>query len=224
MEENKEEKIVDTEELKKETVNTVNQVKETIKKVDIKNDAKEATGFVSAMLKDPFAKIQEIAHDTMNKNFKTALVLIIVWMVAILVRKLALQNWRYTNLFTVSLSLVKSTIAPVIGILVLSLIIYCMNEKAKKSLITIVTAVTIANIPNILATMIQLLTIVSASIAKLTNPIASFGSVITIILTYFSAKALFEEKENSKFLKIFIGIEAIYYVAYLVISFLEIYI
>lgn len=224
MEEKKEEKIVDTEELKKETVNTVNQVKETIKKVDIKNDAKEATGFVSAMLKDPFAKIQEIVHDTTNKNFKTALVLIVVWMVAILVRKLALQNWGYTNFFKISLSLIKSTIAPVIGILALSLIIYCMNKKAKKSLIITVTAVTIANIPNILATIIQLLTIFSASIVKLTNPMVSFGSVITIILTYFSTKALFEEKENSKFLKTFVGIEAIYYVAYLVISFLEIYI
>ena len=62
MEEKKEEKIVDTEDLKKETVDTVKQVKETIKKVDIKSDAKEATGFVSAMLKDPFAKIQEIAR------------------------------------------------------------------------------------------------------------------------------------------------------------------
>lgn len=224
MEENKEQKIVDTEDLKKETVNTVNQVKETIKKVDIKNDAKEATGFVSAMLKEPFAKIQEIAHDTTNQNFKTALVLIVVWMISILVRKLALQNWVYTNFFRVSLSLIKSTIAPVIGILVLSLIIYCMNKKSKKSLVTTVTAVTIANIPTILTSVIQLLNIISTSISKLTNPIVNFGGVLTVILTYFTTKALFEEKENSKFLKKFVIVEAIYYVAYLVISFLEIYI
>lgn len=224
MEENKEEKVVDTEELKRETLNTVNQVKETIKKVDIKSDAKEATGFVSAMLKDPFAKIQEIAHDTTNKNFKTAIFLIVVWLVAILMKKLALQNWFYTNYFKVLLSCLKVTLAPLVGILVLSLIVYCMNKKAKKSLVTTVTAITIANIPTILATIIQLLTIVSASIAKLTNPIASFCGVITIILTYFSIKALLEEKENSKFLKTFVIVEAIYYVAYVIISFLEIYI
>lgn len=224
MEEKKEEKVVDTEDLKKETADTVKQVKETIKKVDIKSDAKEATGFVSAMIKDPFAKIQEIAHDTTNKNFKTAIVLMVVWMVAILVRKLALQSWAYTNVFQVLLSAAKVTIAPLVGVLVLSLIIYCMNKKAKKSLITIVTAVTIANIPTILATIIRLLTIMSSSISKLTNPILSFAEVITIILTYFTTKALFEEKENSKFLKTFVIVEAIYYVAYLVFSFLEIYI
>ena len=224
MEEKKEEKIVDTEDLKKETVDTVKQVKETIKKVDIKSDAKEATGFVSAMLKDPFAKIQEIAHDTTNKNFKTAIVFMVVWMIAILVRKLILQSWAYVNVFQVLLSIAKVTIAPFAGVLVLSLIIYCMNNKAKKSLITIVTAVTIAHIPTILATIIRLLTIISGSISKLTNPILSFGEVISIILTYFTTKALFEEKENSKFLKTFVIIEAIYYVAYLVFSFLEIYI
>ena len=214
MEEKKEEKIVDTEDLKKETVDTVKQVKETIKKVYIKSDAKEATGFVSAMLKDPFAKIQEIAHDTTNKNFKTAIVFMVVWMIAILVRKLILQSWAYVNVFQVLLSIAKVTIAPFAGVLVLSLIIYCMNNKA----------VTIAHIPTILATIIRLLTIISGSISKLTNPILSFGEVISIILTYFTTKALFEEKENSKFLKTFVIIEAIYYVAYLVFSFLEIYI
>ena len=224
MEENKEEKIVDTEDLKKETVNTVNQVKETIKKVDIKNDAKEATGFVTAMFKDPFAKIQEIAKDDNNKNFKTAIVLIVVWMLAILIKRLAIQNWAFARVFKISLSLIKGTIAPLLGILVLSLIIYCMNKKSKKSLITTLTAVTVAKIPTIAASVISLLTIFSSSISKITSPIASLCGVITTILTYFSAKALFEEKENSKFLKTFVIIEAIYYVAYLVISFFEIYI
>ena len=55
MEENQENKV-NTEEIKKETVETAKKVKDSIKNVDIKNEAKEATGFVSAMFKDPLQK------------------------------------------------------------------------------------------------------------------------------------------------------------------------
>ena len=82
-EENKnQDQTLDTENLKKETVETVNQVKETIKNVDIKNDAKEATGFVTSMFKDPFATIKTIADDSTNKAFKTAIIFLIIWVAA----------------------------------------------------------------------------------------------------------------------------------------------
>ena len=48
MEENEEKKL-NTEELKSEATNTVNQVKETIKKVDIKKDTIETKGFIIDM-------------------------------------------------------------------------------------------------------------------------------------------------------------------------------
>ena len=69
--EEKEENKVNTEEIKKETVETAKQVKDSIKNVDIKNDAKEATGFVSAMFKDPFAKIKEIFSQGNTSNIVT---------------------------------------------------------------------------------------------------------------------------------------------------------
>ena len=99
-----------------------------------------------------------------------------------------------------------------------------MNKKEKKSLATIITSITIAKIPTIFASVVNLLTIFSVSAYKITSPIASLCSVVTTILTYFTIKAIFNEEQNSKFLKTFVIIEAIYYVAYLIISFLEIYI
>lgn len=222
--EEKEENKVNTEEIKKETVETAKQVKDSIKNVDIKNDAKEATGFVSAMFKDPFAKIKEIVEDKENKNLKIAIIFIIIWTVAVFIKALAVKYWSFSAVFRNVLSLIKTIIAPVLGILVLSAIVYFINKNEKKSLATIITSITIAKIPKILASVISLLTIFSISASKITSPISSLCSVVTTILTYFTIKEIFKEEENSKFLKTFVIIEAIYYVAYLIISFLEIYI
>ena len=56
----KEEKKVNTEELKSEASTTVNQVKDTIKNVDIKKDSIETKGFIAELFKDPLGKIKEI--------------------------------------------------------------------------------------------------------------------------------------------------------------------
>ena len=44
---------VNAEDVKKETEETVNQVKDTIKNVDLKNDSKEAKGFFFSFFKNP---------------------------------------------------------------------------------------------------------------------------------------------------------------------------
>lgn len=223
MEENKEQNV-NTEEIKKETVDTVNQVKETIKNVDIKNDAKEATGFVASMFKDPFGAIKGIVNDNSNKHFKTAILFIAIWTIVVFIKALSIKYWSFNALFRNILLLVKTIIAPVLGIIVLSGIIYFMNKENKKSLVTIITAVTTAKIPVIVASVISLLTIFASTAYKITSPIASLCSVISIVLTYFTAKTICGEEQNSKFFKKFVMIEVIYYVAYILISFLEIYI
>ena len=132
MEENQENKV-NTEEIKKETVETAKQVKESIKNVDIKNDAKEATGFISAMLKDPFAKIKEIVDDKENKNLKIAIIFIIIWTAAVAIKAFATKYWSFNAIFNTvfknMLSVVKVSIVPILSILVLSGIVYFMNKK-----------------------------------------------------------------------------------------------
>lgn len=225
MEENKnQEQTINTEELKKETVDTVNQVKDTIKNVDIKKDAKEATGFITSMFKDPFGAIKGIVNDSANKHFKTAIIFIAVWTIVVFIKALSLKHWSFNILFKNVLSLLKIIIAPTLGILVMSCIVYFMNKENKKSLVTTITAVTIAKVPTIIASIISLLTIFASTAYKITGPITSLCSVITTVLTYFAIKAICGEEQNSKFFTKFVIIEAIYYVAYLIISFLEIYI
>lgn len=230
MEEKKnEEQNVNTEELKKETVDTVNQVKETIKNVDIKNDAKAATGFVSSMFKDPFATIKQIVNDSSNKHFKTAIIFIIVWMVAALVSSLfggyySLSRFSFNLAFKQILSIVKAVIAPALSIVILSGIVYFMNKENKKSMITNITAIVTAKIPVIIASVVSLLTIIDSKVSLVTSPFAALCSVISVVLTYFTTKTIFGEEQNSKFFKKFVIIEAIYYVAYILVSLLGIYI
>lgn len=227
MEDNKnenQEQKVNTEEIKKETVETVNQVKDAVKNVDIKNDAKEATGFVKNMFKDPFATMKSIVDDSKNKYLKTAIIFIIIWTLVVFIKTLYIKSWSFRAVFRNILYLIKAIIAPVLGIIVYSAIVYFMNKENKKSFVTTITAITTAKIPVIAAAVISLLTIFASSASKIIVPINAFASAISIVLTYFTAKMICGEKENSKFFTKFVIIEAIYYVAYILISFLEIYI
>lgn len=219
------EKKINTEELKSETLNTVNEVKETIKNVNVKKDALETKGFITDIIKDPLGKIKAIVDDNNNKFLKYAIILIVVWMAAILVKSVfgTTYFWKY-GAFKNMLSIIKSVIAPAIGILSMSVIILILNKENKKTLSHLVTVVTTAKIPLVMSAVVSLLTILSSSMSSFTTPFSKFCSVISIILTYFALKNIFAEKENSKFVKRFALIEAIYCVVYFVFTFLGIYI
>lgn len=222
--EGKNEQTVNTENLKRETVETVNQVKETIKNVDIKNDAKQVTGFATAMFYDPLGTIKELVSDNSNKHFKTAIIFIAIWSVVVFIKALSIRYWSFKILFHNILSLIKLIIAPTLKIIIFSSIVYFMNKENRKSLVTIITAITTAKIPVIVASIISLLTIFATSASKITSPISSVCSAISIVLTYFATKSICGEEKDSKFLKKFVAIEVIYYIAYILISFLGIYI
>ena len=229
MEENEnKETAVNKEEIKEETVKTAKEVKETIKNVDIKKDAKATTGFITEMIKNPLTRLKEIANDKDNKDFKYAVVLAVVWLIVNAILDLSSYSsldsffaYRFTNHF---LSLIKTMIGPIVGIIVMAIKVFAMNKKNKKSFMTILTSITAAQIPVIVADILGLLLLISMSISKLLTPFSMFCTVISTVFTYFAIKALFGEEDNTKFLKTFIIIQAIYYVAYLIISYLEIYI
>lgn len=227
MEENQEQ-TVNTEELKKETAQAVNQVKDTIKNVDIKNDAKEATGFVKSMFKDPFGTIKSIAEDKTNKTFKMAIIFVAIWIIAefisAIIPVVTSRYWTGSLAVERIFRIIKYTVDPIITILVLSGIVYFMNKESKKSLITTITSMSIAKIPDILASVVSLITLISTNATPVTSRFASFCSVLSIILVYFSAKAICGEEQNSKFIKKFVLIYAIYYVVSLVLYYLGIYI
>ena len=224
MEENK--KQVNTEELKNETVNTVNEVKETIKNVNFKKDTVETTNFVKELFTNPLGKIKEIVADDSNKYLKFAIIILAAWVIAIVVKALFSYSglWKYTSSFKNLLSIIKGAAAPILGVLVTSVIILMFSKENKKKLTTIITAVTTAQIPLAIADILRLLLIISSSMSKLLTPVTGFCSVISMILVYFTAKSIIGTEKDSDFLKKFILIEACYYVVYFVLTFLEIYI
>ena len=213
-----------TDELKNETAHTVRQVKENMKNVNVKEEAQAAKGFIGEMLKNPLGKINEIANDASNKYFKTAIILVIVWMVVELIGTISFKYFSIKTLGSTLLNYIKTILAPLISVIVMAVVIFLFNKKSKKSLITVLTTVVTAKLPVIIAEIIGLLTIISLNISPITVKVSSFANIISIAFMYFSIKDLCgEEEENEAFNK-FLVIEAVYIVVAFVVRYLGIYI
>lgn len=215
---------VNSEEIKEETKNTVNDVKETIKNVNIKDDAKKTTNFVTSMFSKPLETLKSVANDGKNKNLKHALILAIIWLVAILLKSLFGYHWTWHFFGTGLRSTIQSLLAPAIGIISMCLVIYFMQKGEKKTLTTIFTTVTIAATPHILVTVLSLLSLFSKNFNTVLSPLSSFATAITIVYMYFAMKLLIGNEENSKFIKKYTIIQGIYFIIYFALTFMEIYI
>ena len=90
---------VSTKEIKQEATQAVNEVKSTIKNVDIKKDSLETKGFVTEMFKRPLEKLNEIATKK-DKNFlKYVVIIIAIWCIVELVHEcFSLNLWGYAKL------------------------------------------------------------------------------------------------------------------------------
>ena len=213
-----------TDELKNETADTVKKVKENMKNVNVKEEAKATKGFIGEMIKDPLGKINEIANDESNKYFKTAIVLVIVWMIVALLGTISFKYLSFKTLGRTLLDYIKTVLAPLVSVVVMGVVIFLLNKKSKKSLITILTTVVTVNLPVIIARVISLLKIISSNIVGITSEVTSLASIISTIFMFFAIRDLFnEEDEKSAFKKFFI-VETIYIVVAFIISYLGIYI
>ena len=225
--ENENSNTVNPEEILKETTETINEVKDQVKgsfkKEELKNSAKETTNFIVGMFKNPIEELKSIAQDKTNKNFKYAVILAIVWIVAVVILKIYYSSLSW-NVLKYLLPLIKSAIAPILSILVLSLTIFTLNKNKDKSLVTIMSVVTAAKLPIVIASVVSLLRLISARVTTVTSPFASLCTVISTVLVYFGAKFILGEKDDKTYIKKFVIIESIYYIAYILIGLLEIYI
>lgn len=216
---------MDSKNIKEEATDAVNQVKDTIKNVDIKKDSLETKGFIVEMFKNPLEKIREIATKNDKKFLKYVIIILVIWCISELVHEIFTLNiWGYFNLGKNILRVIIAGITPIISILVMSIIIFLVKGKNKKNLTTIVSTITSANIPMVIASIVSLLTLINIRANVLTNPFTQLCNVITIILSYFGIKSLLGIEKNSEYIKKFVIIEAIFYIVYIVLSFLDIYI
>ena len=226
MEEKNEKFSIDAENLKNETVETAKKVKESVKGTNIKEETKATKGFIVEMFKNPLEKIKEVANDNSAKFFKTAIFLIIVWTIIVFISSCysTIYYWGFSRVFSKILSVLKDILAPAIGIIVYSLIVLVLNKKNKKSLTTTISTITITQLPLIISSLVSLLTIISSNISTITIPFSKLCSVVAVVLGYFGFKNLFGEDDDKAFIKKYVLIQLIYYVAYIVIKLLGIYI
>ena len=228
-EQNKEnkEKTVDKDEIIKETTETINevkdQVKDSFKKDELKNSAKETTNFIVGMFKNPLGELKNISEDKSNKNFKYAIILAVVWILAEVILGMFYSSFSW-NVIKYLLPLIKIAVAPILSILILSLTIFILNKKKDKSLVTIMSVVTAAKLPIVIASVLSLLKLISRDVRTVTTPFELLCGVISTVLVYFGAKYLLGEKDDKSYIKQFAIIEGIYYIAYIVLGLLEIYI
>lgn len=229
MDENKEVKVEEVKEekkeneLKQETVKTFNEAKEQMKNINLKQEAEAGKGLIKKLVKSPLETIKEIAEDTENKTFKTALLLVAVWAVVALIDRLlyyATSKYISFNL----LSTLKVTIASILEVLAMTVSVYLLNKTAKKSISKILTSVSIAYIPSILSSVLWLLDNLSSKLSDILSPVGGLLSVVTIVLMYHTVKALSNEADETKTLKLFIKVEAVFYVIAFAARFLGIYI
>lgn len=226
-EETKKEIKEGSEQIKSEAKSTFNDAKESIKNVNFKNDAKVTSGYVTGLFKKPLETIKEVANDAKNTKFKNALILLIVWLVVVFILSVK-SAFSYTSwsLFGKDLlTVIKDLLAPLLGLAAISGTIFFMQKGAKKkSLTTIITTITTAISPIICANIITLLTLISSEVTKITSPINKFAIILSAVFTFFGAKALLNEEDDTKAMKKFIVIEAIYFAIYFALTFLGIYI
>lgn len=225
MSEKKEEISNQAEEVKKETFKTANDVKESVKNVNIKDETLKTKGFIGEMFKNPIDKIREIAKED-SKYFKTALFILVIWTIAVFITSSysTIYYWGFARIFSNILNVLKEILVPIVGVLVLSLIIFVLNKNNKKSLTSIISTVTATRLPLAISSVVSILTLFSRNFAKVTHSFDALCTVITIVLSYFGFKEIFNEKDNNKFTKKFVLIQVIYYLVAIVLTFLEIYI
>ena len=207
-------------ELKKEATDTLNETKEQIKNMNIKEEAQKGKGLVGKLLKNPIGTIKEMVKDEKNQFYKTAILVVCIWIVIVLLKEILSCIVYEFHTFKI-LRTIKIIIAPILKIISMSIIIHMLNKENKQTLTKAITAVAIAKIPVVISSCLGFLTYISSNITYITNPISSLLSIISTILMFFVVKEMFEE-ENEKALKTFIKVEAIYYVVAFAFSFLGI--
>ncbi len=210
--------------LKNETINTVKNVTETVKSINIKEETQKSKSYLKELVQDPTGKIESISKDKGNTYFKTAIFALIIWTAVALIDAIFIYNISFSYMMKHILSILKLAITPALSVLVLSFVVFIMNKKSKKSLNTVITTIATVKLPVILADVIGLLTIISSSAVKLTSPISGFLSLLSTVLVFFGVKNLFETEDNNSAIKDFAMVMGIFYIVKFIFSFLGIYI
>lgn len=205
-----EEKKINAEELKEETKETFNKVKSEIKDTDFKEETKNATNFVKEMLMNPIAAVKEVAEGHGPKL--ATIIMIIIGLIVVGLAYALISSFRYSSIYD-SLgdkvwNLVTSVTETIFLILVPAIIIFIMNRKEKKSLLTVISTMAVAQVPNIFITITNIVYMLISSLSFIITPINAGLGVAQTVLAYFGMKTLMKEDDETFIIK-FVIIEVL---------------
>ena len=201
---------VDTEQLKNETKDTVNQVKDTIKNVDFKKDTEATKGFLKEMVLNPFETIKQIANNQRNILANVVVLMVIFIGVSVICEVISLAKYgKYSGFGSNVIDLLASFLNPIFYILVPAVVVLLFNTKNRKTLTTVICTLVAAAIPTILSNVIDVVEVLVSGISIVSSPISTALAALTTVFTYFGMKNLFGEEDDCAFFKKFAMIKLV---------------
>lgn len=197
---------IDKEELKNQTKDTVNQVKETIKNVDFKKDANATKGFILEMIQKPFTTIKDVITEKENRFANAVILMICLMVVSGLGYIIDIAFSKYLDLDFKFLTFVTEVISPLLYVLAFTIAVVLFGGKDKKSITTILSGVTIAYTPRILSMLTSIIySIVNIRIVGYIDGIVlKTVDFLSLSLLFIAIKGLItpDEDEDKSYRKI----------------------
>lgn len=190
MDENK----VSAEELKEETKQTFNKVKDEIKDANFKEETIEATNFVKDMFMDPVGAVKNVSNEVGPKLI-TVIMLVIGVMLSNLLKNIM---WAFgnSNIFDSLWEIITSLTSGVCIILVPAFIAYVFNRNSDRSLLTSISLMAMANVPTIFVNVLTALTRILPKLAGIVGVLNQGLEVAHVVLTYFALKTFCKEEDD----------------------------
>ena len=204
-----------------ENNNPVEEVLNSAANIDVNAEFKATEGFFKEFIKSPVDAVMQEA-----KNSKVSMVmfgvLMLLWMLVSALPAFVNQIrtvWRLRNafvspsIFTIVTVPARAALAPVIGVVIISLVIFAINNTGKKSIGDIIKLVAITQIPSIVASVIFIANILGTWTFRFLFPVGSLGVGLSILLLFTAIKTLNNEESNSQAFFSFAKVYGIYMIA-----------
>ncbi len=191
---------VDKEELKNQTKDTVNQVKETVKNIDFKKDASATKGFILELISKPFSTIEAVVTEKENR-FSNAVILMICFMaVSFMEYFIGTICYEYSSFKFLPATL--AIVSPVLFVLAFTVAVFLFGGKEKKSITTILSGIAISTTPLIASYLLSIVYDVCVGklditvIGYITSILRSTLNFVFITLMFISIKNLITKEDD----------------------------
>ena len=180
-----------------ETASAVKEITESIKTVNLAEDAGAIRTFLVDMIADPIGKISEVAQSS-GKYLKPAVLLIAIWAIA---NGLAVLLGSSRPFFEKLVSILLNMLAPVLHIAILTFIVLVLDKKKRLTAAGVMTTMAIASVPVIIADVLRIISsiVFLGFLGTITASVGFIANLIMAVLTCFGLKSLSGDNDHTVF-------------------------